>query len=254
MPLNIKGNIIETTDITNRGVFKKRVNTEGIITRLDGASKDSYVGTGTSWIDLSGAGNGATISEFSFSTNNGGDFVNSTQRSGAVGMTYSLTNFSKLVGTIEIWSKPSSWFGGNGLFVNRNDDTANANDWLWLGVWDNGNVLYFRLGDAGGCCGNDNAITSWSTIHSLNTWGLYTVTWSSNLESRIYFNGTLRQTKLITAIPNTNPSTNGRIGLGPNTTNSMWLGEIATFTHYNKVLNPFEVAENFQATRGRFGI
>ncbi len=206
------------------------------------------------WYDISGGGNEATISEFSYVTTGGGSLENTTIRNGSYGIVYPLTNFPKLIGSLEIWARPTSWSDSNGLFVNRDDTTANASDWFWLGIYGAGSTLYFRLGNATGCCGNDNSIPSWSTYHALNTWGLYTVTWSNGYYSRVYFNGKLLTTVGISGVPNTNPTATGRIGLGHASTNAMWLGQIATYILYNRELNPYEIAENFQATRGRFGI
>ena len=254
MSLDIKGNIITSADITSVGVFKTKVNRDLMVTGLDAGHLDSYVGSGTSWVDLSGNGNGATVSEFSYITDYDGVFENSTTRTGAVGMPYTLTNFPKLIGSLEIWARPTSWTGANGLFVNRDDDTPNAYDWLWLGPYGGGSTLYFRLGSGSDCCSNDNSIGSWSAIHSLNTWGQYFVTWESGYYSRVYFNGVLLQSVKISTLPATNPSSNGRIGLGHSSSNSMWIGQIGIFNVYSRVLNPYEISENFQAQRGRFGI
>ena len=240
-----------TVNVTTTGLilFYFRTNGGGDIT----VSNFKYYKT-YGWDDLSSNANNATISEFSYVTTGGGSLENTTIRNGSYGIVYPLTNFPKLIGSLEIWARPTSWSDSNGLFVNRDDTTANASDWFWLGVYGSGSVLYFRLGNTTGCCGNDNSIGSWSTYHALNTWGLYTVTWSNGYYSRVYFNGKLLTTVGISGIPNSNPTSTGRIGLGHGATNSMWLGQISTYILYNKELNPYEIAENFQAQRGRFGI
>ena len=182
----------------------------------------------------------------------GGSFQNSTALA-AGGISVPLTNFSKLVGTCEFWARPTSYTGSNGLFVNRNDSTPNASDWWWAGPYGSGTMFYFRLGNSSSCCSNDNAISSWSSTHPLNTWGFYSMTWNSGVESKVYFNGTLRQTVAISAIPNSNPSSNGRWGLGHVNSDALFVGQLSTFKHYNRVLSAAEVLQNFQADRPRFG-
>ena len=229
--------------------------TDGLALALDAGSTRSYSGSGTTFNDLSSNGVVATISDFTYSSAYGGVLSNSTAGTGAKGISVPLTDFPKTSGSLGIWARPTSWSSSNGLFVNRNDDVSNADDWFWLGPYGSGATLYFRLGNQvqlSYCCANDNTVSSWSSVHALNTWGYYLVTWDSGNESKIYFNGVLLSTKSITAIPNTNPSTNGRIGLGHTTSNSMWLGQIGSTRWYNVVLSADEILQNYNAQKNRF--
>jgi len=250
MPIDVNGNSINSlgTKLFN----STEIVSNGLVWYYDAGIADSYSGSGTSITDFTGNGNTSTLSDFSYVNTYGGSFQNTTSRNGSPGIQVPLTNFSKLVGTCEFWVRPTTFLHGNGMFVNRADDTANASDWWWLGVWDSGSRLYFRLGNSGGCCGNDNSPV-WTGVHPLNTWGHYVATWNSGVESKIYFNSVLIQTVSITSIANSNPSSTGRWGLGHNTTNSQWLGQMGTFKHYNRVLSAAEVLQNFQADRPRFG-
>ncbi len=250
MPVDVNGNSINSlgTKIFN----STQIVSSGLVWYYDAGIADSYAGSGTSVVDLTGNGNNSTLSDFSYVTTYGGSFQNTTTRTGSPGIQVPLTNFSKLVGTCEFWVRPTTYSNGNGMFVNRADDTANASDWWWLGTWDSGNRLYLRLGNSAGCCGNDNS-PSWSGVHPVNTWGHYAATWNSGVESKIYFNGVLNSTVSITSIPNSNPSSTGRWGLGHNSANSQWLGQMGTFKHYNRVLSAAEILQNYQADRPRFG-
>ena len=251
MPVDVNSNVINSLGAK---IFNStQIVSSGLVWYYDAGIADSYSGSGTSITDFTGNGNTATLSDFSYVNTYGGSFQNTTTRNGSPGIQVPLTNFSKLVGTCEFWVRPTTYSTGNGIFVNRDIDTANADNWWWLGVWDSGSRLYFRLGQTGNCCANDNAPTSWSSTHPLNVWGHYAATWNSGVESKIYFNGTLIQTVAISAIPNSNPSSTGRWGLGHNTTNSQWLGQMGTFKHYNRVLTAAEVLQNFQVDRPRFG-
>jgi hypothetical protein len=163
------------------------------------------------------------------------------------------TAFNKLTGTIGMWVNPSSYSGSNGLFVNRDVNTANATDWFWIGSWDSANVFYFRLGNGSDCCSNDLTVSSWASFCPTNTWTYVTCSWTSAGTSRIYTNGILRASRSISAIPATNPSATGRIGLGHEAPAS-WNGKIAVTQIYNRQLTDSEILSNFNSMRGRFNI
>jgi hypothetical protein len=163
------------------------------------------------------------------------------------------TTFNKLTGTIGMWVNPSGYSGSNGLFVNRDNNTPNATDWFWIGSWDSANVFYFRLGDGSTCCNNDLTISNWASFCPTNTWTYVTCSWLSGGESRIYTNGVLRASRAISSIPETNPSSTGRIGLGHESPGS-WNGKIGTTQIYNRQLTEAEILQNFNALRGRYGV
>jgi hypothetical protein len=163
------------------------------------------------------------------------------------------TAFNKLTGTIGMWVNPSSYSGSNGLFVNRDVNTANAVDWFWIGSWDSGSVFYFRLGNGSDCCSNDIALGSWTSFCPTNTWTYVTCSWTSAGTSRVYTNGILRGSRNISAIPATNPAATGRIGLGHESPGS-WNGKIAVAQIYNRQLTDSEILSNFNSMRGRFNV
>lgn len=221
----------------------------GLICSYDPKNIKSYSGSGTTITDLTGTMGNATLQGFSYTN---GTWYNSS--TGSAGITVPLTNFNKICGSIELWAKPESYVDSNGFFVNRSDSTANATDWLWVGVYGAGSTLYFRLGDGSTCCNNDNAIGSWSSVHPTGVWGHYVFTWVYGSTSKIYFNGVLKQSTAITTIPATNPSSTGSLGLGHTAGNSKWLGYLSLFNVYNRDITQDEVTQNFNSLRGRFGI
>lgn len=165
-------------------------------------------------------------------------------------------NFNKLEGTISAWVYPTSYSASNGIFVNRNDGGANSADWLWIGSWSSGGVLYFRLGQSGSCCSNDLTLSgsnSPSNIMPINKWTQVTCTWKSSGSSNIYINGVLKATRTISAIPNTSPSAYGRIGLGHVSGSSgSWDGKIDQFKIFTTQLDADTITKNYQATRARY--
>ena len=61
MPLDVNGKVISSSDITSTGIFKTKVNRDGLVLHLDSMDINSYPGSGTVWYDLSGNGHDATL-------------------------------------------------------------------------------------------------------------------------------------------------------------------------------------------------
>lgn len=166
-----------------------------------------------------------------------------------------VNNFNKLEGSIACWIKPYGYSGSNGIFVNRVDSTSNAIDWLWVGTWSSGSLLYFRLGNGSACCNNDLTISSFSSRAPVNTWTHLAVTWKSAGTSVIYINGKQVASRSISSIPSTSPSVEGRIGLGHGDgSTGSWNGEISKFSIYAVQLSANGIFQNFAASRGRFNV
>jgi hypothetical protein len=162
------------------------------------------------------------------------------------------TAFNKTEGTMNFWLYPTRYNGGNGYFVNREDATTNAVDWFWIGTY--GDNLYFRIGNGTDCCSNDLTFGSVSTVIPLNNWINMCFTWKANGTSVIYKNGVLNTSRAIGNIPNTNPSVNGRLGLGHGNLDSYFNGKMPVAQIYNRQFTAAEVLQNFNALRGRYGV
>jgi hypothetical protein len=162
------------------------------------------------------------------------------------------TAFNKTEGTMNFWVYPTRYNGGNGYFVNREDSTANATDWFWIGPYSN--FFYFRLGNGTSCCDNDLTFSNVDTTIPVNTWTNMCFTWKINGTSVIYKNGAELVSRSIGNIPNTNPASNGRIGLGHANADDYFDGRMPVVQIYNRQLTAAEVRANFNALRGRYGI
>lgn len=162
------------------------------------------------------------------------------------------TCLNKIEGTMNFWLYPTRYSGGNGYFVNREDATANAVDWFWIGPYSDS--FYFRIGNGSDCCSNDLSFGSVSTVIPLNNWINMCFTWKANGTSAIYKNGVLITSRAIGNIPATNPAANGRIGLGHANGPSYFDGKIPTVQIYNRQFTDAEVQQNFNAHRGRYGV
>lgn len=164
-------------------------------------------------------------------------------------------NFNKLEGTISAWVYPLSYSGSNGIFVNRDDPAPNSTDWLWMGMWSSGSIFYFRIGQASSCCSNDLTFSSASSSIPVNKWTNVVCSWKSAGQSRIYINGELKVSRSISAIPASNPSATGRIGLGHDSgASGSWNGKIDQFKIYSTQLDDNQIFKNFKALKKRFGL
>jgi hypothetical protein len=240
MPLNIKGNVLSSSDVTSVGVFKSKINRDGLICYLDAASLDSYPGAGTTWIDLSSGGHNGTLTNCTFSSSNGGIFtLNGSSSYVDLGTFFNYQYF-----TISLWIYPgASQNTYADIFDNYHTGTQNLNCQQ--------NVDVLNQYNSGVSDGSTWSVTSLFSLAS-NTWCNLTFTFDGKMY-RGYTNATLFSTgSPITSVNYVTPSFSiGRWSYG---NSRFWNGSVANFLIYDRYLNPYEVAENFQATRGRFGI
>jgi len=204
------------------------------------------------WIDVTKRTPHVTLQEAVVGSN-GFEFVADNDNS-SISVPLS-TSFNKQEGTIECWINPTSYATSNGIFVNRDSATTNALDWLWIGAWSSGSLLYLRIGDGTNCCTQDATLSSFSTTHApTGTWTHLACTWKNGANSEIYINGVDvgGRTGPLT-IPSTSPATEGRIGLGHDSgTTGSWNGKIDQFKIYNRQLTAAEISKNYHATKGRY--
>ena len=163
------------------------------------------------------------------------------------------TAFNKTEGTMNFWVYPTRYNGGNGYFVNREDDVPNAADWFWIGPYSD--YFYFRIGDGATCCNNDLSFGPGAqSVIPLNTWTNICCTWKINATSVIYKNGVSYTSRSIGNIPATNPAANGRIGLGHDNADDYFNGIMPSVEIYSRQLTASEVLQNFETKQRKYGI
>ena len=206
---------------------------------LDAGQTSSYSGSGTTWTDLSGAGNNGTLtnSPTYSGTTNGGVFTfdGSTQ--------YAATTLNSSTisdGTLSAWCYPiaspnSSYYDGiidgdspgnygTGFGINNSTYQAIVNDQFW------------------------NTIGQ-SVI--LNQWVMVTMTFTATT-ALFYINGT-QVSSLSYTRGTVSPGNNYLIG--KSAANARYFnGRISTAMVYNRALTSDEILTNFKALRGRYGI
>lgn len=235
MPLVVKNHIISSNDITSAGVFKTKVNRDGIVLYYDAADVDSTGGGGSTWYDLSGNGyNGTLTNGASFTATNGGSVLFDGSND------YVETNSSVIIPnglspfTIEVLYTMTGT-GGGALFGNYGPGYTSGTIWFsgQYGVYINGAVYA------------SGAPLATGTRHMVSTR-------NSDGFTTTYINGVVSNTGMLTA--SVSNSQNYRIGTDVNGTAEPFAGHLYLIRVYNRALHSYEIAENFQANRARVGL
>ena len=213
---------------------------DGLLLCLDSANLESYGGSGTTWTDLSTNGNDGTISGATHTSGAGGyfSFDGSTDHiitgltRGDLGNTLTIVVWYKYTGssnrtyTAIIGGKESG--SGTEFFIGKN--TGNTN----IGVQDGNYSSTFVTGS--------NAFDG--------NWHQIVYTYDSGT-GKIYLDGTLKSSGSFTKC---NDAEEIMIGIEFEGSNYPFLGNMSQIVMYTKVLSAAEVAQNFNALRGRYGI
>jgi hypothetical protein len=236
MPVNVGGNIISTTSLTSDGSFGIPIISSGLIAHLDAANKNSYSGTGNSWLDLSGTGNNFTLNNITFSSN----YMVMNGTSGYA----SISNLSLTSGfSLEIWTYMSSTSGGFGLFGQGTFGTGT------------GLHILYEAGSRGmvyGMYSNDNDYQE-NYRPSTGEWYHWVFTYNgSTYAKRFYANTSLKNpgSSTQTVYAGTGQFNIGAIYGGP--AGGYANGRISQVRIYNRPLTNIEVIQNYQASKIRF--
>ena len=226
--------------------YNTSIVTSGLQLCLDAANTKSYPGSGTTWTDLSGNSNNGTLTGSpTFNSGNGGYIsFNGTSDYVSIG-----DRFATAAGTIACW-----------ITVNGNITSSNNLNYRICGkstdyefrflntVSDGAGQSYGSVGaDLGGSASVVSATRSWTA----NTWYYVAVTWNTATPtSSIYVQGVLDGTGTSTNIT----AQVGNFDIGRSGTRGYLAGRISLFTVYNRALTAAEISQNFNATRGRYGV
>lgn len=229
--------------------------TSGLVGHWDAAQSASYSGSGTSWTDLSGNNNTATLvnsptfnAEGSFTLNGSNQYIDMAPN-------YPNNNFPRFTAavSISIWFKTGSSATNLSLFGIGNNFTNGAR--MNMFVSPGQTLIAETAGDAIG--------TTFGTF-SLNTWYNCVVTNAGNITTsqlKVYING-------FDVTAAYGGSNNYSVNLAPAGTSQCCLvgtlpgfaglynfpGTIAIPMVYNRALTASEVLQNFNARRTRFGV
>jgi hypothetical protein len=257
MPLYLKNNkVISSNDITSTGVFRSKITRDGLVCHLDAADVDSYPGSGTYWTDLSGNGNSFTINASAYNSI-GPKYMDFNGSYGCAKKTDSDVSLSGNV-TCICWSRPKNstaeWRTLLRGLSSGADHQVIIQSGAWaMGMYDNTNGTGF----------NSNGFSQQSLpAYGTSSWDMLVWRWyNAEVPYHLFsYNETAGQIRGSIASINSRFK-HGFCSIGaynngnqsdPNASSQPW-GDIGLISLYNRVLNPFEIAEYWQATRGRFG-
>jgi hypothetical protein len=209
--------------------------TNGLVLALDAGDRNSYVSGSTTWNDLVGSNNGTLTNGPTFNTGSLGsivfdgvdDYVNINNT------VYSLSG-----GTLNIWFKRSGTtfaiigsYGGSG---NQRAPTFNQNG-STIG-WEFGSLFERSTG----------------ITFTDNTWFNMSMTFNSSFNVNVYINSVLTNTET-----SLNPGgfwNQFPIARYGNFGSFYSKGNFSIVQVYNRALSPQEILQNYNATKGRFGL
>lgn len=208
--------------------------TSGLVMHLDAGNAASYPGSGTAWTDLSGNSNNGTLTNGpTYSAADGGqivfDGVNDFVSCG------NAANLQLATFTIEAWFKANNTNSGFRGIISKN--------FAWGLLLENNNLVTY---DFGGGAPRSTAINCGD-----NVWrqAALVVSGGGSNNAVVYVNSAAA---LTTTISISNQTSELRVGA--NDLTQLLAGNVAIGRVYNIALNASQVAQNFNANRGRFGL
>lgn len=234
--------------------FSPRIVTDGLVLHLDAANPKSYVSGSTTWRDLSRSeNNGTLVNGPTFDSGNGGNIVfDGTNDVVDCGNPSSLSLGSE--GTLSAWVKTSRTYPSNttslyfrGIMGKVISGAAGRQSYLldWYG--DNASTRVLRIS-----VGDSVAATA-ATLNNFdfeNAWKHVMGTWNGSVV-QLYVNGILRSSAPNSRVAQTisNSFVVGRVF-----SSAFWEGNISQTNVYNRYFTATEILQNYNATKGRYGL
>lgn len=223
--------------------YNPQIITSGLILYLDTANTTSYPGTGTTWSDLSPIRNNGTLTASPTFTTAGAGSYFTLNGSSQYWSSTSSTAFDTQSITLESWVYPTALSQTGCLFEKGAANTQYSH------FFDNNGLFYFRTKSLS----TEDLTFTTANFCTVNAWNQIVSTYSGGTKN-IYVNGNLAATagSLTGTIPT--GQTGQFVGVrGPGST-YFFNGRISMTRIYNIALTADQVAQNFNAMRGRYGI
>lgn len=224
--------------------YSPKIVTDGLVLYLDAANPYSYPGSGTTWNDISrGGNNGTLINGPTFSSGDGGSIVFDGVDDYVIVSDFS--TYSGTQGTLCAWVYPN--IGNNNKYVIAAGELGQIGKSRAIGTYQG---KWWLVGYGGG---NEDWLTNFTTAP--NQWSYVTYTWYDTTNIGISVNGVFDY--VIRSGLNPLSGTQLRVG-APAWTNlgtyGFWNGKIPISQVYNRALSAEEIQQNYNATKGRFGL
>jgi hypothetical protein len=262
------GNYVGATGTAaNGGVFSLRsaqllasanlwgsIVTPGLVLQLEAFNPASYSGTGTAWNDLSGAGNHFTLTNAAAFNSSGPKYMDFN---GSYGAAYRATDIA-LANTVTymVWTRVKNSTADWRTLTRANAGTGNHHVIITAGGWDIG--MYNNSGTNSPSANNTSGYLQTSLPnHGTSNW--ICMYWRFNTSSPYYrmsYNdtpGTIRA-NITTSGAQYGGTGFGTLGAYNYAAPSQYWGDISAFYAYNRILTDAELMQNFNQTRGRFGL
>ena len=215
-------------------VYNPKIVTDGLVLCLDAADENSYPGSGTTWYDLSGNGNDATLNGLTYNSNG---WFQATSGTGGDATTSSITMATNM--TMECWYKSSvgDSFSTYGRLMDRGDTTISIGtyssyrlrNWIYAGGSRSSELIKGGVGQDG-------------------IWHHTVLTYDGS-NGRFYFDGELVSSNSKTGALESSSVLQIFDGDG------YGFGGQISISRYNSIaLSSTEVSQNFNAQRSRFGV
>jgi hypothetical protein len=234
--------------VSNYQAFKARFDLNvaryGLVLELNAGNPTSYAGSGSTWYDTSGTGNNGTLTYGpTYNSTNGGvvvldgvdDYV-TCANSTSLQITNALT--------LEIWFYNTASVDGLGMIVKG--PLSSDYDYM-LYLTGNSTLAYFYKKDSGG-----GIHYGGTTLSLLNRWLHIVVTHTSGGVYTMYANGVAIDSAGFSN--STIRSSSNPLFIGAGWSPDYFYGNVGETRIYNVALSATQVLQNYNATKGRYGL
>ena len=228
-------------------LYSPKIVTDGLALCLDAGNRKSYLVSGTAWSDLSGNGNtGTLVNGPTFNSENGGSIVFDGTNDYVSGNTPSGLNLSQPC-SVNVWVYFNNFTQANPRIIEVQDSSYS------IQVLRDGGSTRLATKNSNFQGGIDS--TTWF-IPSTSVWYNISAVWQPSTSSTtLYLNGILQSSVGSAGVGIGNQANKYVLGDRSDFIGTTQLaGNISQVSIYNRALSASEVLQNYNATKGRFGL
>lgn len=224
-----------------------RIVTSGLVLNLDAADRNSYVSGSTIWNDLSGNGNNGTLTNGpTFSSANGGSIVFDGVDDYA-DINNTVGNGSNV--SLEAWFRTTQTTPWRHLLVKGSSGQFQYALRFGFSTASDINVIAWQAGSS-----NYAAVSSTGIVANNGNWYHVVGIIVEGVGVFIYINGVLNNSSLITTGTYNKNGTSILKLASRDDDGTKFNGNIGNVKIYNRALSAQEVAQNYNATKTRYGL
>ena len=240
--------------------YSPKIVTDGLVLYLDAANPYSYVSGSTVWNDISRGGNNGTLTNGpTFNTGNGGSIVFDGVDDYVVNNTLTSLITNQL--TLSVWFYATDVSTDNMIISSENSANTNSRFILFQDkvAFISGRVNTYAFIPGLVSATNTIRMEFASNSEVLNQWVNITCTFIANSATGIrgYKNGIEDPNSPVNTSTVAPLSSNDPLYIGlrnPATDQRYFDGRIGIVQIYNRALSAQEILQNYNATKGRFGL